>query len=234
MDADKIEKTIIINNKETIVMIDKTMSVDKSKKIVDDFCKYFNQMKSSIKAIKNYKPSDFDYIVVMLIVKNCTDFLDQKMENFVDVTLKYSELVTKNIIQQIFKGMSDSDLSKSIDKVIVSCRIVSQNELSINKLEGLIAPMSEEVKNINIIKINKDTFDFDKSKLEKMFFKKKKEKEQEKKQHEVSFDDLLDAYADAKLLYEMFSDDEYLKKMKLILSKMKRRWKKSYGDKNSP
>jgi hypothetical protein len=234
MDSEKIQKTIIINNQEIVVVIDKVISSEKSKIIMDNFCKHLKQMKLAVKKISKFKPSDFDYIVIMLIVKHCTDFLKSDIYSFVDLTIKYSELVTKNIIQQIFKGMSETEISKSIDKVMVSCRLIVQNEISVTKLEGFLPQLTDGENNINIIKINKDKLSFSKEKLEKMISNHQDKQKKQTIEQNLSFDDLLDEYSDAKFLYNMFGDEEYHKKMRSALSKMRRRWKKSYGEKNSP
>jgi hypothetical protein len=223
MDSDKFEKTIFINSKEVLLKIDKKIEKNKHKKIMDDFCKYIKQMKQGVGNIEKYRPSDFDYVVVLLVVKHCTDFLSEELISFVDVTLRYSELVSKNIIQQIFKSMSGSQVAIDIDKVIVTCRVMVQNEISIKKLENIYPSLVEKNPELKSFKIkNKEK---EKNSINNIPEKSNVNVANKKE----SFEPLLDQYNDAKLLYDMFGDEEYSKKMKFILSKMRRKWKKVYG-----
>ena len=236
VDADRVEKTIMINNKEVIVKIDKFMDKSKSKKIIDDFCLYIRQMKSGIKKLETYKPSDFDYIAIISILKHCTDFIPDKMNTFVDVTIKYTELVTKNILQQIFKSLSGEELSRHIDDIIIRCRVILQNEISTKRLENMLPSFFDETSDFKIIKINKGNNKEEQEKL-KAYLEKLKElssRNKKPKKEDVHFDDLLDQYNDAKMLHGFFGDEEYDKKAKSVLAKIKRRWKKTYGDEKNP
>jgi hypothetical protein len=236
MEEEKFERTIKINNKDIIVTIDNKISNFKSKKIIDDFVYYLGQIRNGIKEMSRFKSSDFDYIVLMLVMYQCTDLLKEKPFNFVDITMKYSEFITKNILQQIMKSISESTLSYHIDKIVVSCRVIVQNEMAISKLEEMLPSSEESDVNFKVIKLSDKMKkeDFDK------FFNKKTPalppstslEKDKPKSNKKSYDDLLDDYNDAMFLYNFFQDIDYKKRANMILSKLKRKFKNENKDKS--
>lgn len=234
MDDQKFEKTIKINDKEVIITIDKKIDSKKSKEIIDSFCRYLKDIKSSVKNVEKYKASDFDYIVLLLVIYHCTDFLKSPLGNFLDVTIKYSEMVTKNTLHPIMRAISGTTISSSIDKIIVSCRVIVQNEISIKRLEDLFPQNKESKSDFQIIKLSKDnTNKMKKEDFDKFLSYKKEEvksKSKPKKKFEEIIDELLDQYNDAMFLYEFFQDNDYKKKAHSIMSKIKRRYRNEHKD----
>jgi hypothetical protein len=71
-------------------------------------------------------------------------------------------------------------------------------------------------------------FDYFQDQIKKI--KNEQSNQKNSKKQVENFDKLLDEYNDTKLLYNLFGDEKYKRKMSLIKNKMKKNWESLYRE----
>lgn len=196
-----IEKEIYINKNDKILLkIDNKISTEKITTITKEFKILIKQLRKTNININSFNNTNFDYIIVMLIIVHCTNLFKNKKLNIQTISSTYKDLFKKGILQQISLVFLDPYLKIKILEIMMSCDMI----INCEKMLYQDLNLKKEAKLMQSKSIG---------------FKKNTNKKND------NFDQLLDQYNDFMRLADLLDDKMFKRKAKNVLNKMKKKYK---------